>query len=123
MNLPVGYTDSDFAGDSNFAGDANFAGDSDDRTLTYGDVFTLAGPGITSQRARKQPPGRRLRWKHVHGLGLVRRDTGEVDSVEASSKPRGKRWKEGPFTLPRFGGTLFDIWVGKTEWIFAELSW
>ena len=42
---------------------------------------------------------RGIHWKHIHGLGLVSRDSGEV-----SEQPRVKRWKYVTLSVLFFGG-------------------
>jgi len=79
-NTPVGYTDSDFAGDP------------DDRKSTSGYVFMLAG-GAVSWRARKQP--------------LVAFSTVEAEYIGASDAAKEAIWIRSLYARVLYGQTLY----------------
>jgi len=79
-DMPVGYTDSDFAGDP------------DDRKSTSGYVFMLAG-GAVSWRARKQP--------------LVAFSTVEAEYIGASDAAKEAIWIQSLYSRVLYGQMLY----------------
>jgi len=80
-NMPIGYTDSDFAGHP------------DDRKSTSGYVFMLAG-GAVSWRARKQP--------------LVAFSTVEAEYIGASDAAKEAIWIQSLYSRVLYGQTLYQ---------------
>ena len=81
LNIPIGYTDSDFAGDP------------DDRKSTSSYIFMLAG-GVVSWRTQKQP--------------LVAFSTVEAEYIVASDVAKEAIWIQSLYSQVLYGQTLYQ---------------